>query len=136
MVAFPLLSRAPLVLVGMSIFWCGAIVGMLILHSTDATEPATPAPAQTQTIRVVAVRSAFPVEETRSPSSVTFDDRWAAHDEERAPPLAAKDARAQVLPPPPSVAPEIHVAQNDPVCGARGRRYFYLGRHKYWRCRR
>ena len=53
----------------MSIVWCGAVAGMLILHSTSATEPALvptiPTPAQTRTVRVVAVRSALPVEKDK-----------------------------------------------------------------------
>ena len=136
MSAFPLLTRALLVLIAISIFWCGAVVGTLILHSTNAKEPTMPTAAQTKTVRVVAVRSALPPEELKSPASATFDDRWSARAEMRAPPPAVKDARAQVLSSPPPAAPVLQAAPSDPVCGANGRRYFYLGRHKYWRCRR
>ena len=139
MVAIPLRVHIPFVLVTMSIFWCGAVAGMLILHSTYATEPASgsarPAPDPPKAIRVVAVHSALPVETTSSAASTTFDDRWSARELQPAMPTTIKDARAQVAatePKPP--APELKRELQDPVCGARGRRYYYIARHKYWRC--
>ena len=141
MFAIPLRAHTPFVLIAMSIFWCGAVAGMLILHSTSATEPAMePAistPTQAKAVRIVAVRSVLPVQKTNSPASTTFDDRWSAHELERASPATIGDARAQV----PAgetkpAAPELGREQPDSVCGARGRYYFYIGRHKYWRCRR
>ena len=140
MVAIPLRAHAPFILVGMTIFWCGAVAGMLILHSTSATEPTTePAistPAQTKTVRVVAVRSALPVDKTTPPAPTTFDDRWSAREVAQAS-TAIKDARAQVVAGEAKPAtPEFRREPPDPVCGARGRRYYFIDRHKYWRCRR
>lgn len=137
MVAIPLRAHTRFVLVAMSIFWCGAVAGMLILHSTSATEPVISTPAQTKAVRIVAVRSVLPVEKANSPASTTFDDRWSAHELERASPTAIGDARAQAAAGETKPAtPELHREQPDPVCGARGRYYFYIDRHKYWRCRR
>ena len=139
MVAIPLRVHIPFVLVTMSIFWCGAVAGMLILHSTNATEPGSASPRQPpdppKAIRVVPVHNALAVETTSSVASPTFDDRWSAREPVPALPVAVKDARAQVAaaetkPP----APELKREPQDPVCGARGRRYFYIERHKYWRC--
>jgi len=139
MVAIPLRVHIPFVLVTMSIFWCGAVAGMLILHSTNATEPGSVSPNQTpdqpKAIRVVAVRSTLAVETTSAVASTTFDDRWSARALDPALPTAVKDARAQVAaaetkPP----ASELKREPQDPVCGPRGRRYFYIERHKYWRC--
>jgi hypothetical protein len=140
MVAIPLRAHAPFVLVAMTIFWCGAVAGMLILHSTSATEPATePAistPAQTKTVRIVAVRGALPMDKTTPPATTTFDDRWSAHEWD-ASPTAIKDARAQFADGETKpTTPDLRREQPDPVCGARGRRYYYVGQHKYWRCRR
>ncbi len=139
MVAIPLRVHAPFVLVAMTIFWCGAVAGMLILHSTSATEPATePAfstPAQTKTVRVVTVRSALPVDKT--PATTTFDDRWGARELEQVSSTAINDARAQFAAGETKPAvPDLRREQPDPICGARSRYYFYIGRHKYWRCRR
>jgi hypothetical protein len=144
MAAIPVRSHAITALVAMSIFWCGAIAGMLILHSTSATEPTTsvPAPtvtaalptaAPTTTVRVVTVRSALPVEKVTSPSS-TFEDRWSARESERASSGPIADSRAQLATSEPKpAAPE---QPQDKVCGGRGRNYFYIGNHKYWHCRR
>jgi hypothetical protein len=86
MVAIPLRAQLPFVLVTMSIFWCSAVAGLLIVHSTSATEPASaaprPAPNQAKAIHVVAVRSAARVETASALASTTFDDRWSAHDVE------------------------------------------------------
>jgi flagellar basal body-associated protein FliL len=76
--AIPVRSHAITALIAMSIFWCGAVAGMLILHSTSATEPAASAPeparaapistaAPTTTVRVVAVHNALPIATVASP---------------------------------------------------------------------
>lgn len=71
---------------------------------------------------------------TTSPASRKFDDRWADLDERRALPPAVNNASAQVA------QAETKSASSgdhkDTVCGERGRRYYYLGHHQYWRCRR
>ncbi len=144
MAAIPLRSHAITALIAMSIFWCGAVAGMLVLHSTSATEPTsvaaptTPVPgstaAQTKTVRLVPVHSALLVEKTTSPASPTFEDRWSARAFERASQSPVADSRAQLAAGEPKpAAPE---QQQDKVCGGRGRNYFYIGHHKYWHCRR
>ena len=139
--AIPLRSHAITALIAMSIFWCGAVAGMLILHSTSATEPTTsasepplspPAPPTT-TVRVVAVRSTLPVETITAPGS-TFEDRWSARELERASSSPIADSRAQL--PTGERKPAAVEQQQNKVCGGRGRDYFYIGHHKYWRCRR
>jgi uncharacterized membrane protein len=144
MSAIPLRSHAITALIAMSIFWCGAVAGMLVLHSTSATEPtvgaaasATPVAsstvAQTKTVRLVPVHSALAVETKDSPASMTFEDRWSARELAAAPPSSVADAKAQLASDQAKpVAPE----QQDKVCGGRGRNYFYIGHHKYWHCRR
>jgi hypothetical protein len=75
------------------------------------------------------------VETTSSGASTTFDDRWSARGPQPALPTTVKDARAQAAATEPKApAPELKREPQDPVCGARGRRYFYIERHKYWRC--
>src|SRR5579859_1321205 len=105
--AIPLRSHAISALIAMSIFWCGAVAGMLVLHSTNATEPTTSvaeatAPvadstvAQAKTVRLVPVHSALAVETTGSPASTTFEDRWSAREFERASQSPVADSRAQL----------------------------------------
>jgi hypothetical protein len=111
---------------------------MLLLHSTSATEPTIPTPAPTaapnKTVRLVTVRSALPVEKTDSSPAMTFADRWSARDLERGPQSPIADAKAQLKTDETKPAPT--ELQQDKVCGGRGRNYFYIGHHKYWRCRR
>jgi hypothetical protein len=136
--AIPLRSHAVIALAAMSVFWCGVVAGMLLLHSTNATEPTTPAPvataAPTKTIRVVPVRSALPVETKDPAPSTTFEDRWSAREPDRGSPSPVADAKAQLA------SDETKPAQpekpQDKVCGGRGRNYFYIGHHQYWRCKR
>jgi hypothetical protein len=136
--AIPLRSHAVIALLAMSVFWCGVVAGMLLLHSTNATEPTIPAPAPTaaptKTVRLVTVRSALPVEKTDSSPATTFADRWTARDVERGPQSPIADAKAQLKTDETKPAPTEQ--QQDKVCGGRGRNYFYIGHHKYWRCRR
>ncbi len=144
MVAILLRPRAEQLLIVMSAFWCGVVASMVIVpRLTDANPsgPVTvvPEPIQTKTVRLVPVHSAIPVdgipvEKTPSLASRKFDDRWGDLAERRTLPPAINDASAQVAQAETkSVSPGDH---QDPVCGERGRRYFYLGHHKYWRCRR
>jgi hypothetical protein len=150
MAAIPLRSHAFTALVAMSIFWCGAIAGMLILHSTSATEPTTSAPepaaapkptaARTTTVRVVTVRSALLAEKNDASALTTFEDRWSARDADHAapidhaPPSPIADSRAQLATG--ETKPAAPEQPQDKVCGGRGRDYFYIGHHKYWHCRR
>ena len=142
--AIQLRSHAITALIAMSIFWCGAVAGILILHSTSATEPTATAPrpavaaptstaAAATTVRVVAVHSALPVTTVTSPGS-TFEDRWSAREPDRAAPDFIADSRAQLATG--ETKPAAPVQQQDKVCGGRGRNYFYIGNHKYWHCRR
>ena len=68
-------------------------------------------------------------------SPVPFDERWQTTTQS-APPRPVPATTAE----PPSQAPKIRTTRaelnDDPVCGDKGRRYFYIGRHKYWKCRR
>jgi hypothetical protein len=137
MVAILLRPRAQQLLIVMSAFWCGVVAGVLILpRLTDANAPLTvvPEPIQMKTARPVSVHSAIPVEKPTALASREFDDRWADLEEKRTLPPAINDVSAQVVQAKTkSVSPG---DSQDPVCGGRGRRYFYLGHHKYWRCRR
>jgi hypothetical protein len=143
--AIPLRSHAISALVAMSIFWCGAVAGMLVLHSTSATEPTVSAAeatapvadstvAQTKTVRLVPVHSALAVETTGSLASTTFEDRWSAREFERASQSPVADSRAQLTAG--ETKPAVPEQQQDTVCRGRGRNYFYIGHHKYWHCRR
>ena len=143
MAAIPLRSHAITALIAMSIFWCGAIAGMLVLHSTSATEPTTTVAeptvaysttAQSKTVRLVPVHSALPVETKDLAASTTFEDRWSAREFERASSSPIADSRAQL--PAGETKPAAPEQQQDKVCGGRGRNYFYIGHHKYWHCRR
>jgi hypothetical protein len=139
MVAILLRPRAEQLLIVMSAFWCGVVASMVILpRLTDANPSGTatvvPEPIQTKTVGLVPVHGVIPVdgipvERTPSLASRKFDDRWGDLEERRTLPPAINDASAQVAQAEPG-------DRKDPVCGERGRRYFYLQHHKYWRCRR
>ena len=145
MSAIPLRSHAITALIAMSIFWCGAVAGMLVLHSTSATEPTVSAAepttpvadatvAQTKTVRLVPVHSALAVEKTNSHASTSFEDRWAAREFERASQSPVADSRAQLTGG--ETKPAAPEQQQDKVCRGRGRNYYYIGHHQYWHCRR
>ncbi len=67
-------------------------------------------------------------------SPVPFEERWQTTTQSAPQPVLATTAE------PPAQAPKIRTTRvelnDDPVCGDKGRRYFYIGRHKYWKCRR
>jgi len=84
-----------------------------------------------KTIRVVPNEPSAP-----SPiiSPVPFEERWQTTTQSARQPVLAATAE------PPALAPKMRTMRaelnDDPVCGDKGRRYFYIGRHKYWKCRR
>jgi hypothetical protein len=83
------------------------------------------------TIRVI------PDEAPASPaiiSPVPFEERWQTASQSAPQPALVTTAEL------PAQASKIRTTRaelnDDPVCGDKGRRYFYIGRHKYWKCRR
>ncbi|MET4418291.1 hypothetical protein [Bradyrhizobium sp. RT3a] len=93
---------------------------------------ASPIAHPIRTIRVV------PDEPPAKPaiiSPVPFEERW------QIPTQSASLRPVPATTEPPAQAPKIiRIARaepsDDPVCGDKGRRYFYIDRHKYWKCRR
>ena len=67
-------------------------------------------------------------------SPVPFEERWQTTTQFAPQPVLAATAEL------PAQASKIRTTRaelnDDPVCGDKGRRYFYIGRHKYWKCRR
>ena len=67
-------------------------------------------------------------------SPVPFEERWQTTTQSAPQPVLAATAE------PPTLVPKMRTTRaelnDDPVCGDKGRRYFYIGRHKYWKCRR
>src|SRR3954452_143624 len=109
----------------------GTLLGVLLhasenhaLNHSAASRIARPI----KTIRVIPEKPAAP-----SPiiSPVPFEERWQTTPQSATQPVLVTTAE------PPAPTPKMRAEFNDdPVCGDQGRRYFYIGRHKYWKCRR
>ena len=114
---------------------CVGTLGVF-LHASENNAPDHPAASliarPIRTIRVI------PGEPPSPPAIITpvpFEERWQTTTQSASPrPVPATTAE------PPAQAPKIRTTRaelnDDPVCGDKGRRYFYIGRHKYWKCRR
>jgi len=129
---------------------CAVVLAAVLLQRRENNPPApVPAAASAQTGAVTA--------DDQKP----FTDRWQAGEPQSAPPEfsknqdvpanapAATNAPAAATMPPPNqtlaqAEPPARVAHaelararhRDPVCGGKGRRYFWRGHHRSWRCRR
>jgi hypothetical protein len=115
---------------------CVGTLGVL-LHASENHPPddpvASPLVRPIRTIRVI------PDEPPAKPEIISpdpFEERWQTI-VQSAPPQALSTTTTE----PPTQAPKIirtarAEPSDDPVCGNKGRRYFYIGRHKYWKCQR
>jgi hypothetical protein len=146
--------------------WCvGMTVALLSLRHYQATPPVTTAVApESRVVKTVRVPEARGPPVPRE-SQVLFDQRWATIMEPRSapatssaasPPPAPSALSADVAAPPPAppkaipkAAPEAtpkatpirnahaeeRLTHREGIC-EHGKRYYYRGRHQYWRCRR
>ena len=114
---------------------CVGTLGVLLQtsenHALDDHSAASLIARPIKTIRVIPDEPPAP-----SPiiSPVPFEERWQTTTQSAPQPVLAATAE------PPALAPKMRTMRaelnDDPVCGDKGRRYFYIGRHKYWKCRR
>jgi len=114
---------------------CVGTLGVL-LHASENHAPDHPAASLiARPIKTIRVVRDEPPAQPAIITPVPFEERWQATTQSTSPrPVPATTAE------PPAQAPKIRTARaepsDDPVCGDKGRRYFYIGRHKYWKCRR
>ncbi|WP_182869692.1 hypothetical protein [Bradyrhizobium diazoefficiens] len=110
--------------------WCALMAGAVSMRLAGISAP-VPARAALASPKIAIVRAIPMIPE------LVFDDRW------QAPAPAMQHARMaedlQIKPDQPKAAqkPPRRVERHaDRVCGSKGRRYFRIGRHLSWRCRR
>ena len=112
---------------------CVGTLGVL-LQASENHAPDHPAVSLiARPIRTIRVIPGEPPSQPAIITPVPFEERWQTTTQSASPrPVPATTAE------PPAQAPKIRSAElnDDPVCGDKGRRYFYIGRHKYWKCRR
>jgi hypothetical protein len=110
---------------------CGGIV---VLRATETPPPDAPDDNTVRLIRTVRIIPDEPAAHAASIPSIPFEERWPIKTDSALPePSQTTTAEPQAR------APKIRSAsaeRSDPVCGDKGRRYFFIGTHKYWRCLR
>jgi hypothetical protein len=114
---------------------CAGTLGVLLPASENQVPDQSAASLIARPIRTVRIIPGEPPAQPAIISPVPFEERWQATTQSASPrPVPATTAE------PPTQTPKIRTARaelnDDPVCGDKGRRYFYIGRHKYWKCRR
>ena len=115
---------------------CIGTLGVLLKASENH---APDDPAASLIVRPIRTIRVIPDEPPAQPAMifpVPFEERWQTTTPS-APPRPVPATTAE----PPAQAPKIirttrAESSADPVCGDKGRRYFYIDRHKYWKCRR
>ena len=114
---------------------CVGTLGVLLQASENHAPDHPAASLIARPIRTIRVISDEPPAQPAIISPVPFDERWQTTTQS-APPRPVPATTAE----PPAQAPKIRTTRaelnDDPVCGDKGRRYFYIGRHKYRKCRR
>jgi hypothetical protein len=109
--------------------WCAWTAAAVLVRTTENNTP-PPAAADPPAPLTVMVRT-VPI----SPE-LAFAERWPAV-QGVTPAAVAESQQVSIQPQPePPKARHVEAAPRDPVCGNRGRRYFHIGRHLSWRCRR
>ena len=114
---------------------CAGTLGVLLPASENQVPDQSAASLIARPIRTVRIIPGEPPAQPAIISPVPFEKRWQATTQSASPrPVPATTAE------PPAQAPKIRTTRgelnDDPVCGDKGRRYFYIGRHKYWKCQR
>ena len=114
---------------------CVGALGVLLQASENHVSDDTVASPIVYSIRTLRVVPDEPSAKLAIISPVPFEERWQTIPQSAPPPVPATIAE------PPAQAPKIirtarAESSDDPVCGDKGRRYFYIDRHKYWKCRR
>ena len=117
---------------------CAGMLGAVLLLRGSETHTTPEASLSTSlmvhSIRTVRIIPDEPPAKTAIVSSVPFEERWQSGPQAESPeplPVTTVEPTPQV--------PKIRTARaevSDPVCGDKGRRYIYIDRHQYWKCRR
>jgi hypothetical protein len=115
---------------------CVGTLGVLLQASENHGPDDPVASLIARPIRTVRVIPDDPPAPPTIISPVPFEERWQTTTQS----AALRPVPATTTEPPAQAAKIIRTARaepsDDPVCGDKGRRYFYIGRHKYWKCRR
>ena len=110
---------------------CVGTLGVLLHASENQAPDHPPASLIARPIRTIRVIPDAPPAQPAIISQVPFEERWQTTTQSAPRPVPATTAE------PPAQAPKIRTTRaalnDDPVCGNKGRRYFYIGRHKYWK---
>ena len=114
---------------------CVGTLGVLLPASENHAPDQPAASLIARPIRTIRVIPDEPPAPPAIISQIPFEERWQTTTQSASPrPVPATTSE------PPAQAPKIRTTRaelnDDPVCGDKGRRYFYIGRHKYWKCRR
>ena len=113
---------------------CVGTLGVLLPASENHAPDQPAASLIARPIRTIRVIPDEPPAPPAIISQIPFEERWQTTTQSAPRPVPATTAE------PPAQAPMIRTTRaelnDDPVCGDKGRRYFYIGRHKYWKCRR
>jgi hypothetical protein len=110
---------------------CGGIV---VLRASETPSPDALGDSTVHLIRTVRIVPDAPQADAESIPSMSFEERWPIKTNS-VPPEPSQRTTAE----PQTQAPKIRSAsteRSDPVCGDKGRRYFFIDRHKYWKCQR
>jgi hypothetical protein len=115
---------------------CIGTLGVLLQASENHAPDHSAARLIARPIRTVRVIPDEPPAPPAIVSPVPFEERWQTTTQS----AALRPVPATTTEPPAQAPKIIRTARaepsDDPVCGDKGRRYFYIGRHKYWKCRR
>ena len=115
---------------------CVGTLGVLLQASENHAPDDPVASLIVRPITTIRVIPDEPPAKPAATSPVPFEERWQTTPQSA--PLRPVPATTTE---PPAQAPKIirtarAEPSDDPVCGDKGRRYFYIDRHKYWKCRR
>ena|SRR5882757_399673 len=110
--------------------WCALAIGAVLGRGGAENSPSQPpGPPEKPIARIIRADRIAPV--------LAFDDRWQV----RAPAMQHA-IMAEVIQPAPKRAAAVQIKPQrakrhaDRVCGAKGRRYFHIGRRLSWKCKR
>ena len=115
---------------------CAGTLGVFLPASENHVSDGPVADLIVRPITTIRVIPDEPPAQAAIISPVPFEERWQIIPQS-APP---RPVPATTTEPPAQTPKIIRTARaelsDDPVCGDKGRRYFYIDRHKYWKCRR
>ena len=113
---------------------CVGTLGVLLPASENYARDQPAASLIARPIRTIRVIPDEPPAQPAIISQVPFEERWQTTTQSASPrPVPATIAEPPAQAPSRTTRAELN---DDPVCGDKGRRYFYIGRHKYWKCQR